>query len=52
MGDIAFALALSQAAQAHGDSQLQRLGLLAAGHIEGSLKTDFRLRRVRDGLLL
>jgi hypothetical protein len=41
-GFIAFALALPQASQAHGGSQLQGFGLLAAGHVEGLAKTGFR----------
>jgi len=39
----ALPLALPQTAQAQRRSQLQRLGLLAAGDVEGLLKTDFRL---------
>ena len=38
----ALALALPQARQAHGGTQLQRLGLLAAGHLEGLLEAGFR----------
>src|SRR6266850_4750876 len=38
-----FALAQPQAAEAHGSPQLQRFGVLAARHVQGLLKTDFRL---------
>ena len=45
----ALALLLPQPTQAHGGPQLQRLRLLAAGHVEGLLQTGFRLcaRRAR-----
>src|SRR6266571_7950261 len=40
-GSVALALALPQATQAHGRSQFPRLGLLAAGNVEGLMKTGF-----------
>ena len=47
----ALALLLPQPAQAHGGPQLQRFGLLAAGHGEGLLEAGFRLLRLCDCLL-
>ena len=37
------ALLLPQAAQAHGGPQIQRSGLLAAGHVQGLQEAGFRL---------
>jgi hypothetical protein len=39
-----FALALPQPTQAHGGQQLQRLGLLLTGDVEGLTEEGFRLR--------
>jgi len=46
-----FALSLPQPCQAHCSAQLQGLGLLAAGDVEGLVKTDFRLIAAPRGLL-
>src|SRR5262245_16394703 len=40
----ALALLLPQATEAQGGAQLQRLRLLAAGDVQGSLQPGFRLR--------
>ena len=45
-GFLSLALLLPQPAQAHGRPQLQRLGLLAAGHVESLLETGFRLGHI------
>jgi hypothetical protein len=45
VGFGALALALPQTAQAHRRPQLQRLLLLAPGHLEGLLQAGFSLRR-------
>src|SRR5262245_34329721 len=45
-GVVALALLLPQPTQAHPRPQLQRLRLLAAGNVEGLLKTGFRLCRL------
>ena len=47
----ALALVLPQAAQTHRRPQLQRFRLLAAGNVEGLLKTGFRLIAAPRGLL-
>src|SRR6266853_3692485 len=51
VGFGALALLLPQARQAHRRPQLQRLGLLAAGHIDRLAKTTFRLLLVSESLL-
>jgi hypothetical protein len=43
MGFLAFALLLPQPTQAQRGAQLQRLGLLAPGHVQRLLETGFRL---------
>ena len=46
----ALALLLPQTSEAHGRSQLPRLGLLATGHSEGLLEAGFRLLLVMRSL--
>ena len=47
VGLNALALLLPQATEAHGGPQLQGLGVLVAGHVEGVLKTGCRLLLLR-----